>query len=118
MPSEKYAATELQKFLEQNLNMSVARIDSVNRLSESPTINAPTFTENVLSFAVAYGLATQGLQQSVVNTNLLPSEIARKREWDRKRPWFATAAAVLLVTLFLWMFGFWAAPGLDLKIRM
>ncbi|HOF17338.1 MAG TPA: type IV pilus assembly protein PilM [Phycisphaerae bacterium] len=86
----------LQKFLEQNLSIPVARIDSYNKLSPSPAVNAPMFTENVLSFAVAYGLALQGLDLTSVSTNLLPAEIARKRIWAKKNPWFAAAAAVLV----------------------
>ena len=94
----------LQKFLEQNLNIPVSRIDSYNNLAISPAVSRPTFAENVLAFPVAYGLALQGLEQAVVNTNLLPREVARKRRWDRKRPWFATAAAVLLVAMSCWVY--------------
>jgi len=94
----------LQKFLEQNLQIPVTRIDSYNKLSPSPTVNAPTFTENVLSFAVAYGLAVQGLDLAPVETNLLPEEIARKRQWSKKRPWFVAAAVVLLAFLAMPMF--------------
>ena len=90
----------LQKFLEQNLNIPVTRVDSYNKLVPTAAVNAPTFTENVLSFAVAYGLALQGLQLTVVNTNLLPSEVARQRVWKKKRPWFVAAASVLVLTLF------------------
>jgi len=88
----------LQKFLEQNLNIPVVRIDSYNKLSPAGGVNTPVFTENVLSFAVSYGLALQGLEQGTVATNLLPAQIARARQWQRKRPWFAaTAAAALLI---------------------
>jgi len=89
----------LQKFLEQNLNIPVARIDSYNNIDISDQVNAPHFTENVLSFAVAYGLAVQGLERARVGTNLLPAEIVRRRQWNKKRPWFAAAAAVLLACL-------------------
>jgi len=89
----------LQKYLEQNVNIPVVRIDSYNRLRPSPAVNAPVFTENVLSFAVAYGLALQGLGQGAIATNLLPSEISRQREWGKKKPWFAAAAAVLIAAL-------------------
>jgi type IV pilus assembly protein PilM len=89
----------LQKFLEQQLNIPVVRVDSYNKLTGSSAVNAPMLSENVLSFAVAYGLSLQGLELSTVSTNLLPDEIARRRLWGRKRPWFAAAGAVLLATL-------------------
>lgn len=89
----------LQKFLEQQLNIPVVRVDSYNRLTGSGAVNAPMLNENVLSFAVAYGLALQGLELSAVSTNLLPDEIVRRRLWGRKRAWFAAAGAVLLATL-------------------
>ena len=87
----------LQKFLEQNLNIPVLRIDSYNKISPSATVNAPAFTENVLSFAVAYGLALQGLGLTKIKINLLPSEIARQRLWSGKWAWFAASAAVLVL---------------------
>jgi len=90
----------LQKFVEQNLNVPVARLDSYNRVAPSSSASAPAVNEHVLSFAVAYGLALQGLELSTVSTNLLPEEILRKRRWNRKRPLFVAAAVVLLAALF------------------
>jgi type IV pilus assembly protein PilM len=89
----------LQKYIEQNLGIPVVRVDSYEKLSPSPALNAPAFTENILSFAAAYGLALQGLGVTRVQTNLLPSESARRRLWDRKRPGFAAAAAMILVAV-------------------
>jgi type IV pilus assembly protein PilM len=89
----------LQKFLEQNLNISVVPVDTYNKVTPSTTVSAPQFTENVLSLAVAYGLALQGLGMSAIKTNLLPQEIATKRTWARKRMWFAASAAALLLAL-------------------
>ncbi len=94
----------LQKFLEQNLNIPVVRVDSYNRLRISSTVNVPVFTENVLSFAVAYGLALQGLRQTRINTNLLPTEIARKRLWAKKQPWFVAIAAAIIIAMCLILF--------------
>ena len=89
----------LQKFLEQNLNLSVVRVDSYNNLTLSSAVNAPVFNENVLSFAVAYGTALQGVRDTPVETNLLPDVIVRQRIWAKKRPWFIAAAAVILAAL-------------------
>jgi type IV pilus assembly protein PilM len=88
----------LQKFLEQNLNLPVVRVDTYNKL-HSEAVNTPAFAENVLSFAVAYGLALQGAGQASVDTNLLPQDIATQRRWASKRPWFVAAAAAMLVGL-------------------
>jgi len=87
----------LQKYLERNLNIPVVRIDSYNKLSPSSNVNMPVFTENVLSFATAYGLALQAAGEAPIATNLLPREVSRKRCWDRKRLWFAGSAAAVLL---------------------
>ncbi|MCH7814632.1 MAG: hypothetical protein IID40_11500, partial [Planctomycetes bacterium] len=59
--------------------------------------SAPQFTEQLLSFGVAYGLALQGADQGSIGSSLLPSEIARQAVWRKKRPFFAAAAACLLL---------------------
>ena len=94
----------LQKFLEQNLGIPVVRIDTFNRIRPSSSVNIPAFTENALSFAVAYGLAIQGLELSEINTNLLPGETAHKRLWAAKRTWFIGAAAALLISLAMFVY--------------
>jgi len=89
----------LQKFLEQKLNVPVVRVDSYNHLAPGVGLNVPGFAEAVPSFGVAYGLAIQALRPTRVTTNLLPKEIARRRLWAKKVPWFAGAAAALLLSL-------------------
>ncbi len=55
------------------------------------------FTENILSFAVAYGLALQGIKQARLHTNLLPAEIRVERLVRAKKPLAVAAAAALLL---------------------
>jgi hypothetical protein len=62
-------------------------------------VSAATFSENVLSFAVAYGTALAAMMRGRIHTNLLPVEIVRGRLWKQKRLWFAAAAAVLVAAL-------------------
>ena len=87
----------LQKFLQQNLQYEVERPDTFRSLAGDAVLNAPLFADNVLSFAVSYGLALQVLGRTRIRTSLLPPEIATARKIRRKKPWaVATAASLLL----------------------
>ena len=88
----------LQKFLQQNLQYPVERIDSFQAVVGDTVLNAPLFEENILSFAVPYGLALQQLDLAPIHTTLLPPEIAVARKIRSKKPWaVAVSAAALLV---------------------
>ncbi|HUG20466.1 MAG TPA: type IV pilus assembly protein PilM [Planctomycetaceae bacterium] len=86
----------LQKFLEQNLQYEVVRLDRFHSVVGDSVLSDPLFEENILTFAVPYGLALQGLRQTVLKTSLLPPEILRARMIRHKKPWAIAAAAVLL----------------------
>lgn len=90
----------MHKYLEQNLNMPVARIEQFQNV----TSNQEHLNEHVLSLGVAYGLALQALDLAPVQTNLLPEEIVRKRLWGKKKPWFAFAAAAVVLAVGLYTF--------------
>jgi type IV pilus assembly protein PilM len=88
----------LQKYLQEKLQLEVKKLAKIQRLSgETSVTAAPQFTENMLSFGVAHGLALQGLGATCIYTNLLPPEIAQERAIRRKKPWAVAAAAVLLL---------------------
>jgi type IV pilus assembly protein PilM len=91
----------LQKFLAEKLQLDVRKLQKLERLQGDTVTAAPAFTENVLSFAVAYGLALQGLNVSRLQTNLLPPEIRTERMIRAKKPWVAAAAAALLAGVIL-----------------
>ncbi len=69
----------LQKFLQQNLNHEVGRLENFDKLLGDEVKSAPQFQDNLASFAVVYGLAVQGLNRGGLSTNLLPPEIERVR---------------------------------------
>ncbi len=101
----------LQKYLENNLTIpgGVVKLEKFNKLVLPSTVNSALFTENILSFAPAYGLALQGLGLAKIRASLLPTELARIAIWQRKRPYFiATAAAVMVAAGIPWI-----ANGLD-----
>jgi len=87
----------LQKYLQQNLSMTVDRPEAFQNVVPSAVAEQPAFREQILSFAVAYGLALQGLELTKVTSNLLPTEIAKQVVWRKKRPAFAAAAACLVL---------------------
>jgi type IV pilus assembly protein PilM len=102
----------LQKFLQQNLNgLDVERLDGFARLVGDEVKAQPQFIENMPSFAVAYGLALQGLARSPLRTNLLPPEIEQVRLIRAKKPWVLAASALLMLgfsTMFFSDFRVWA----------
>jgi type IV pilus assembly protein PilM len=96
----------LQKFLQQNLNHDVTRLEGFDKLAGDEVKSAPQFQDNLASFAVAYGLGIQGLNRGGLSTNLLPPEIERVRLVRAKKPWALAASALILLGLtFLFALG-------------
>ena len=89
----------LQKFLQEKLQLEVKKISRFDRLKGEEVLSSPQFTENLLSFAVPYGLAIQGLKQARLQTNLLPQDVKMERIIRGKKPWAVAAAAALLVAI-------------------
>jgi type IV pilus assembly protein PilM len=96
----------LQKFLQQNLNQEIEKVDAFAKLAGDEVKAAPQFQDNLASFAVAYGLGVQGLGKGGLSTNLLPPEIERVRMIRAKKPWaLASSALVMLGLSTLFLFG-------------
>ncbi|MCK4659039.1 MAG: type IV pilus assembly protein PilM [Phycisphaerae bacterium] len=102
----------LQKYLQQNLGMDVEHPERFTKLVAAEGAKVGDLRDNLLSFAVAYGLAVQGLRLSKITTNLLPPEIARAVVWRKKRVFFGAAAACLLLTAG----AIWARQFSDMRI--
>jgi hypothetical protein len=96
----------LQKYLNEKLQLEVRKLQKFQRLAGESVISAPVFTDNMLTFAVAYGLAVQGLKLSRLQTNLLPQEIRTERLIRAKKPWAVAAAALLLLGVAGLTFGY------------
>lgn len=95
----------LQKYLNEKLQLDVRKVQKFSRLTGDSVLTAPVFAENVLGFAVAYGLAIQGLSMGRLQTNLLPPEIQLHRIVRSKKPWALAGAAALLLGTATLMFG-------------
>lgn len=86
----------LLRYLQQNLQLEVERVDSYRGGAPSDSKAAAVFNENVLSLAGAYGLAIQAMGEGKIQSSLLPESIRRERMWKEKTKWFAAAAALML----------------------
>jgi type IV pilus assembly protein PilM len=91
----------LLKYLQQTLQIPVERPDSFKRLGMGPGVSPAKFHENVSGFGVVYGLALQGLGVARLESNLLPSSVARSMAWASKGRYFIAAACILLATALL-----------------
>ncbi|MBQ18435.1 MAG: pilus assembly protein PilM [Planctomycetaceae bacterium] len=90
----------LQKFLQQSLrDMEVERTETLQAAIGEKVLNASMFQDNILTFAVPYGLALQAMELTRVHTTLLPREIATARTIRKKKPWAVVAASLLLAGL-------------------
>jgi type IV pilus assembly protein PilM len=87
----------LQKYLQQNLQLDVEKLNSMAAGAPADAKLATTFNENLLSLVSAYGLAIQAMGEAKITSSLLPMHIRRERMWQEKTKWFGAAAAAFLL---------------------
>ena len=91
----------LQKYVQQNLQVEVHRIDRLGAGAPAEARAATMFSENILSSVSAYGLAIQALGDARISSSLLPMRIRREKLWQEKTRWFGAAAAVFIAAPLL-----------------
>ena len=85
----------LRKFIGQQLQVNVTRLDEFKRIDVAGK-EAASFAENCVNMATAYGLALQGVGLSQIDINLVPSAILREQMWHAKTKWFVAAACIIV----------------------
>ncbi|MBA4027587.1 MAG: hypothetical protein C0475_00300 [Planctomyces sp.] len=91
-----FALPGLRKFLSQQLTMEVSRLEGFERAAMAGE-RAAELKTHAVTLATAYGLALQGLGETVLEANLMPLRLVRKAMWREKTPWFVGAAGLALV---------------------
>ncbi len=86
----------LRKFLGQQLQINVIRLDEFKRIHVTGR-EAASFSESTVNMATAYGLALQGVGMARISANLVPLKALRDQMWHSKTKWFAAAAAIVIV---------------------
>src|SRR3954471_4725225 len=87
----------LQKYLQQNLQLEVERLDTLAAGAPPDPKQAANYQDNVLSMVSAYGLALQAMGEGKITSSLLPARIRRERVWQEKQKFFAAAAALFVL---------------------
>src|SRR5688572_23135075 len=87
----------LQKYLQQNLQLDVERLDTLGAGAPPDAKQAATYQDNILSVVSAYGLALQAMGEGKITSSLLPQRIRRERLWQEKTKFFAAAAALFVL---------------------
>ena len=87
----------LQKYLSQNLQLDVQKVDRLAAASPTDSRIATAYSENLLSSVGAYGLALQAMGEGKIVSSLLPAAIQREKMWRDKTKWFGAAAALFVL---------------------
>ena len=98
----------LRKFIGQQLQVSVVRLDEFKRIDVKGR-EASSFAEHCVNMATAYGLALQGIGLAQIDINLVPTSILREQMWHQKTKWFVAAASIVIVGSAITLLG----PFLD-----
>ena len=88
----------LRKYLKQQLQMDVYRLESFKRISVEDQSLKSEFDEASINLLTAAGLALQGLGEVPLRANVMPVGVIRESLWKRKRGWFGLAAGVAAAT--------------------
>lgn len=85
----------LRKYISQQLQTDVTRCERFRQVQVEGSAEAD-FQSATLALATAYGLALQGLGMDAINANLVPVKVIREAVWNKKTPYFVTAAVLSL----------------------
>ncbi|MSR34610.1 MAG: type IV pilus assembly protein PilM [Phycisphaerales bacterium] len=86
----------LRKFLGQQLNLEINRMDEFKRIRIEGR-EAADFMANSINFVTAYGLALQGIGLSRISINLAPIRGLREKIWAAKNRWFIATASIAII---------------------
>jgi hypothetical protein len=91
----------LVDYFRNNLDYEVALLQELRRVKAGSEADTSKFEPELPNYAVAIGLALQGLGQARVNIDMMPRDIVRERVLRQKIPYAAAAVGLLAVPLFI-----------------
>jgi type IV pilus assembly protein PilM len=90
-----------QRFLSQNLQIEAMKLAKMNKFNASSSVSEETFQNYLPTLGVVCGLGLQGMGIARNKINLLPPEELEKKAFAKKKPIYAAAVGILLLTVGL-----------------
>ncbi|MBI4569754.1 MAG: type IV pilus assembly protein PilM [Planctomycetes bacterium] len=94
----------LKHFFEENFpDMAMERVAALEKFTiDDQAVDPALYQNNVPAFAVALGLALQGLGRAENGVNLIPPELRGRVEKAKSLPWIYATLGVLYLAVLLW----------------
>lgn len=93
-------ALNFQRFMSQALQIQAGRIQKLNTIALTGSVDPRTLNVNLQSLGTCLGLALQALGRTRNRVNLLPGEFLKKKQIRKKFPVVAASLALLYVLFF------------------
>jgi len=90
---------QLVEYFRKGLDYEVSVLDRLSKVRVGTGMDAEKFEAELPSYAVALGLAVQGVGLARVNIDLMPGELVRERLLRRKIPYVAASLFLLALPL-------------------
>ena len=94
----------LAKYLSENLHLPIQLFETPQNFDIARARNPIVFQQDGLAFGVVLGLAVQALGLGPMDTSLLPAELLQRKMIDKKKPFAAAVAAVVVLAAALGWF--------------
>lgn len=93
-------------FLREKLKVDVDYFNPFNNVAVAEQIPADQIGAHACELGVVVGLALRKCHTCPVSLDLLPPQYEEEKKFKRKVPYFLASAAVLLLTIGLWIVGY------------
>jgi len=107
------ATPDIQQFFLEKLKLPIDFFDPLRKVPVADSVVLETITRCRHLLGEPVGLALRAANRCPIELNLLPPDVVRRQEMERRRPSFILAAACFLLGLLAWGTYFWRATEVE-----
>jgi len=89
------------EYVTQKLQMEIVRLKKLNKIEINPHADQSSLTSQLISLGVALGLALQYFNLTLIKSNLLPDEIIKKQEIQKRKSLVTAALGICAIVLVM-----------------